>query len=165
MSDFIKGRCHSAKAEYPLPEDEWKRLSVKKCKSWCCTDTVRVEQAPSLRDVYTIVATSPIVVHYSKAQSHTFVADCLSAEDLGSLCLFQGCKATVRSNNKIAKSSWPIPHPIPSPIMPQFGKTCIFFVTLAGPQFLRAAGSPPSQWNWDFGGLDTKKGQPGWQLL
>ena len=118
MSDFIKGRCHSAKAEYPLPEDEWKRLSVKKCKSWCCTDTVRVEQAPSLRDVYTIVATSPIVVHYSKAQSHTFVADCLSAEDLGSLCLFQGCKAkaglTIRSPNLLGPS--PIPsHPLSCP--------------------------------------------------
>lgn len=59
---------------------------------------------------------------------------------------------TIRS----PKSPWPFPHPIPSPIMPQFGKTWIFFVTLAVPQYLRATGSSPSQWIWDFGGLDTE---------
>ena len=122
MSDFIKGRCHSAKAEYPLPEDEWKRLSVKKCKSWCCTDTVRVEQAPSLRDVYTIVATSPIVVHYSKAQSRTFVADCLSAADLGSLCLFQGCKAKAGLKQKDRQNLSVPSHPIPHPPCPNLAK-------------------------------------------
>ena len=86
---------------------------------------MRVEQAPSLRDVYTIVATSPIVVHYSKAQSHTFVADCLSAEDLGSLCLFQGCKKKQVSNNKIIKIflAHPPSHP---PSCPNLAKHASF---------------------------------------